>query len=89
MKLKLFCCCSLFPSWFGKGLISTPVYINSTNIPPIMIINRIYETQNRRTRQQSRIKTPYSPSKYKTLICVIPVVRVTKGEYSQKHNLFF
>jgi len=21
-------------------------YINSTNIPPIMIINRIYETQN-------------------------------------------
>ena len=22
------------------------VYINSTNIPPIMIINRIYETQN-------------------------------------------
>jgi len=22
------------------------VYINSTNIPPFMIINRIYETQN-------------------------------------------
>ena len=22
------------------------IYINSTNIPPIMIINRIYETQN-------------------------------------------
>jgi len=22
------------------------LYINSTNIPPIMIINRIYETQN-------------------------------------------
>ena len=22
------------------------MYINSTNIPPIMIINRIYETQN-------------------------------------------
>ena len=25
---------------------SLVVYINSTNIPPIMIINRIYETQN-------------------------------------------
>ena len=23
-----------------------PIYINSTNIPPIMIINRIYENQN-------------------------------------------
>jgi len=28
---------------FDAGLV---VYINSTNIPPIMIINRIYETQN-------------------------------------------
>ena len=79
MKLKIFCRCSLFLSWSGSGLISTPVYIyrgadkslarptfrcilfdsenisfdaslviyiNSTNIPPIMIINRIYETQN-------------------------------------------
>jgi hypothetical protein len=25
---------------------SLVVYINSTNIPPIMVINRIYETQN-------------------------------------------
>jgi hypothetical protein len=25
---------------------SIVIYINSTNIPPIMIINRIYETQN-------------------------------------------
>ena len=25
---------------------SLVVYINSTNIPPIMIVNRIYETQN-------------------------------------------
>ena len=79
MNIKIFCRCSLFPSWSGQGLISTPVYmyrgadkslarltsrcilfdgenisfdaslviyINSTNIPPIMIINRIYETQN-------------------------------------------
>ena len=28
---------------FDAGLV---IYINSTNIPPIMIINRIYETQN-------------------------------------------
>jgi hypothetical protein len=28
---------------FGTGLV---IYINSTNIPPIMIINRIYENQN-------------------------------------------
>ena len=25
MKLKIFCRCSLFPSWSGQGLISTPV----------------------------------------------------------------
>ena len=28
---------------FDAGLV---IYINSTNIPPIMIINRIYEHQN-------------------------------------------
>jgi hypothetical protein len=28
---------------FDSSLV---IYINSTNIPPIMIINRIYETQN-------------------------------------------
>ena len=28
---------------FGACLV---IYINSTNIPPIMIINRIYEHQN-------------------------------------------
>ena len=26
--------------------VSLFIYINSTNIPPIMIINRVYETQN-------------------------------------------
>ena len=25
MKIKIFCLCSLFPSWSGQGLISTPV----------------------------------------------------------------
>jgi hypothetical protein len=25
MKLKIFCPCSLFPSWSAKGLINTPV----------------------------------------------------------------
>jgi hypothetical protein len=25
MNIKIFCRCSLFPSWSGKGLISTPV----------------------------------------------------------------
>jgi len=28
---------------FGASLV---IYTNGTNIPPIMIINRIYETQN-------------------------------------------
>jgi hypothetical protein len=28
---------------FDAGLV---IYINSNNIPPIMVINRIYETQN-------------------------------------------
>jgi hypothetical protein len=26
MKIKIFCRCSLFPSWSGQGLISTPVF---------------------------------------------------------------
>ena len=26
MELKIFCRCSLFPSWSGYGLISTPMY---------------------------------------------------------------
>ena len=54
MKPKIFCRCSLFPPCSGKGLISTPenisfdaslvIYTNSTNIPSVIIINRIYET---------------------------------------------
>jgi hypothetical protein len=39
---------------------SLVLYINSTNIPPIMIINRMYETQNLlslRTYQHSGTKT--------------------------------
>jgi len=28
MKLRIFCRCSLFPSWSGEGLISTPVLIS-------------------------------------------------------------
>ena len=38
--------CILFD---GKNIsfdASLDIYINSTNIPPIMIINRIYENQN-------------------------------------------
>ena len=37
--------CILFD---GKNILfaSLVIYINSTNIPPIMIINRIYEHQN-------------------------------------------
>jgi hypothetical protein len=38
--------CILFD---GKNIsfdASLVIYVNSTNIPPIMIINRIYETQN-------------------------------------------
>jgi len=38
--------CILFD---GENILfdaSLVIYVNSTNIPPIMIINRIYETQN-------------------------------------------
>jgi len=27
MKLKIFCHCSLLPSWSGKGHVSTPVQL--------------------------------------------------------------
>jgi len=56
MNIKIFCHSSLFSSWPGYGLISTPenilfdgslvIYINSTNIPPIMIINMIYSYEH-------------------------------------------
>ena len=38
--------CILFDGENISFDISLVIYINSTNIPPIMIINRIYETQN-------------------------------------------
>ena len=38
--------CILFEGQKISFDASLVIYINSTNIPPIMIINRIYETQN-------------------------------------------
>jgi len=38
--------CTLFDCENISFDASLVLYINSTNIPPIMIINRIYETQN-------------------------------------------
>jgi hypothetical protein len=38
--------CVLFDSENISFDASFVIYINSTNIPPIMIINRIYENQN-------------------------------------------
>ena len=38
--------CSLFEGENISFDASIVIYINSTNIPPIMIINRIYEHQN-------------------------------------------
>ena len=38
--------CSLFDGENISFDASLVMYINSTDIPPIMIINRIYETQN-------------------------------------------
>jgi hypothetical protein len=38
--------CILFDSENISFDASLFIYINSTNIPPIMIINKIYETQN-------------------------------------------
>ena len=38
--------CILFDGENISFDVSLVIYINSTNIPPIVIINRIYETQN-------------------------------------------
>jgi len=38
--------CVLFDGENISFEVSLIIYINSTNIPPIMIINRIYEHQN-------------------------------------------
>jgi len=38
--------CILFDGQNISSDASLVIYINSTNIPPIMIINRIYENQN-------------------------------------------
>ena len=38
--------CILFDGQNNSFDASLVIYINSTNIPPIMIINKIYETQN-------------------------------------------
>jgi hypothetical protein len=39
--------CILFDGEKISLVVSLVIYINSINIPPIMIINSIYETQNR------------------------------------------
>ena len=38
--------CILFDGENISFDVSLVIYLNGTNIPPIMIINRIYETQN-------------------------------------------
>jgi len=38
--------CILFDGQNISFDASIVVYINSTNIPPVMVVNRIYETQN-------------------------------------------
>ena len=38
--------CILFAGENISSVASLVIYINSTNIPPIMIVNRIYEHQN-------------------------------------------
>jgi len=38
--------CILFDGWNIPFVVSLVIYINSNNIPPIMIINKICETQN-------------------------------------------
>jgi hypothetical protein len=38
--------CILFDGENVSFDASLVIYINSTNIPPVMIINRVYETQN-------------------------------------------
>ena len=38
--------CILFDGENISFHVSLVIYTNSTNIPPVMIINRIYETQN-------------------------------------------
>jgi len=43
---RLSCPCILFDGENISFEASLVIYINSTNIPPIMIINRIYEHQN-------------------------------------------
>jgi hypothetical protein len=46
MNIEIFCRCILFDGENISFDTSLVTYINSTNIPPIMIINRTYETQN-------------------------------------------
>ena len=49
MNIKTFVAVACFLLGWAKDLsapLNIYIYINSTNIPPIMIINRIYEHQN-------------------------------------------
>ena len=49
VKIRRYKQCSGVAAAYGGNIsfdISFVIYINSTNIPPIVIINRIQETQN-------------------------------------------
>ena len=49
MKLKIFCRCSLFPSWSGQGLISSPVStlcLTSFELPEFNLITSVETNKN-------------------------------------------
>jgi len=66
--------CILFDGENISFDVSLVIYINSTNIPPFMIITRIYEHQNLQTQG---VSSPLRISNYNGLI-------INNG--SQKHN---
>ena len=53
---------------------SLVIHINSTNIPPIMIINRIYENQNLLSLQ---------------LVCFLVGLRTYQHPCTEKINMYF
>ena len=63
---------------------SLVIYINSTNIPPIMIINRIYETQKLLSLQLVsflvRLRTYQHPCTYCKFCCCVYYICPTNAQ---------
>ena len=59
MNIKIFCRCSLFPSWSGQGLISTPVFTKLRGVTLNKTLTEINNLSKKSEVLNSHPSVPY------------------------------